>query len=114
MSVNNLRPLEDRIIIKRHEIETVTPGGILLPESVQKQEKPCRGTVVAVGPGKFYPELLRPGVDPVIAGNMRLAPPVDVGDVVVFTRYGGYEVPDSDDLLILRADDILAVEDAAA
>ncbi|MCC7491433.1 MAG: co-chaperone GroES [Fimbriimonadaceae bacterium] len=91
-----LRPLEDRVIVKVNEEQETLEGGIVLPESAQK--KPQDGTVVAVGPGKLDD-----------AGE-RIAVDVKVGDTVIFTKYGGTTVKVGDEeLLILRADDILAV-----
>lgn len=92
----NLRPLEDRVIVKVKEEAEQIQGGIVLPESAQK--KPQEGTILSVGPGKTTDD-----------GNVV---PVDVkvGDIVIFAKYGGTEVKLGDDeVLILRADDILAV-----
>lgn len=92
----NLRPLDDRVIVKVNEEEEQVEGGIVLPESAQK--KPQLGTVVAVGPGRTNDQGERVPVE------------VSTGDTVVFAKYGGTEVKVGDDeVLILRADDILAV-----
>ena len=91
-----IRPLQDRIVIKRLEGESVTKGGIIIPDSAK--EKPIEGRVVAVGNGKVLKD-----------GKVR---PVDVkvGDVVLFGKYSGTEIKiDGEEHLMLREDDILAV-----
>jgi len=93
----DLRPLADRVIVEPIEEEEITAGGIVLPETAK--EKPQKGTVLAVGPGK------RDDQGKVI--------PVDVvvGDVVLYAKYGGTEVKLGTDreVLVLRESDILAV-----
>ena len=92
----NLRPLQDRIIVKRVEEETVTAGGIFIPETAK--EKPMQGVIIAVGKGKV-------GED----GKVR---PLDVkaGDKVLFGKYAGTEIKlDGQDFMIMREDDILGV-----
>jgi len=92
----NLRPLHDRIVVKRMEEERTSPGGIVIPNSAT--EKPSKGEVVAVGNGKVSEN-----------GDVR---PVDVkvGDTVLFGKYSGTEVKvDGDDLLVMREDDVMAV-----
>jgi chaperonin GroES len=92
----NLRPLQDRIIVKRLEEETKTAGGIFIPETAK--EKPQRGQVVAVGNGKKTEE-----------GKV-LPLDVKVGDNVLFGKYAGTEVKvDGEEYLMMREDDILAV-----
>jgi len=92
----NLRPLEDRVIVKPAKAEEVTKSGIVLPDTAQ--EKPQRGTVLAVGPGKTKDDGTRVAVD------------VKVDDVVIYSKYGGTDVKiDGEDYKILRADDIYAV-----
>ncbi len=92
----NLRPLQDRIIVKRVEEETMTAGGLFIPETAK--EKPQRGKIVAVGNGKKTEE-----------GKV-LPLDVKVGDTVLFGKYAGTEIKvDGDDLLMMREDDILAV-----
>jgi chaperonin GroES len=95
----NLKPLHDRIIVEAAAKEEVSAGGIILPDSAQ--EKPQRGTVLAVGPGKRL-------------DSGQLAPvDVKVGEVVLYGKYSGTEVSVSGkDYVILRADDILAVTTA--
>lgn len=96
----NITPLHDRIIVKAAEKEQVSAGGIILPDSAQ--EKPLRGEVLAVGPGKRLD-----------SGTLA---PVDVkkGDVVLYGKYSGTEVTVGGvDYVILRADDILAVLEGA-
>lgn len=92
----NLKPLHDRIIVEAAPREEKTAGGILLPDNAQ--EKPLRGSVLAVGPGKTM-------------DNGTVAPvEVNVGDVVLYGKYSGTEVSvDGKDYIILRADDVLAV-----
>ncbi|MBP7517744.1 MAG: co-chaperone GroES [Desulfobulbus sp.] len=91
-----IRPLNDRILVKRLEGEERTAGGIIIPDSAK--EKPAEGEVVAVGPGKLND-----------AGE-RVAMDVAVGDRVLFSKYGGSEVKlDGEDFLIMREDDILGV-----
>ena len=91
-----IRPLNDRILVKRLEGEERTAGGIIIPDSAK--EKPAEGEVVAVGPGKLN-----------VAGE-RVAMDVAVGDRVLFSKYGGSEVKlVFEDFLIMREDDILGV-----
>jgi chaperonin GroES len=92
----NLRPLQDRIIVKRLEEETVTAGGIFIPETAK--EKPQKGEVIAVGNGKKTED-----------GKIL---PVDVkkGDKVLFGKYAGTEIKiDGQEYLIMREDDILGI-----
>jgi chaperonin GroES len=92
----NLRPLQDRIIVKRVEEETKTAGGLFIPETAK--EKPQRGEIVAVGNGKKTED-----------GKV-LPLDVKVGDLVLFGKYAGTEVKvDGEDYLMMREDDILAV-----
>ncbi len=95
-----IRPLHDRIVVKRLESENRTKGGIIIPDSAK--EKPIEGRVVAVGNGK----LLRDG---------KLRPlDVAVGDVVLFGKYAGNEVKiDGESFVLMREDDLLAVTEAA-
>ncbi|MCP5199455.1 MAG: co-chaperone GroES [Gammaproteobacteria bacterium] len=91
-----IRPLHDRIIVKRWEEEKTSPGGIVIPDSAA--EKPVKGEVVAVGNGKILE-----------SGEVR-ALDLKVGDKVIFGKYSGTEVKvDGDDLLVMREDDIMAV-----
>jgi len=91
-----IRPLNDRLLVKRLEEEKMTAGGIIIPDSAK--EKPAEGEVVAVGPGK-------------IADNGdRVALQVKEGDMVLFSKYGGTDVKlDGEDFLIMREDDILGI-----
>ncbi|GDX40025.1 10 kDa chaperonin [Armatimonadota bacterium] len=94
----NLRPLNDRVIVKTVAPEEKTLGGIILPDSAQ--EKPTEAEVVAVGPGKTLDNGKTVPVD------------VKVGDRVIYAKYGGTEVKvGGDDFIILRQDDILAVKE---
>lgn len=91
-----LRPLHDRVIVKRVEEERTTPGGIVIPDSAT--EKPIRGEVIAVGNGKILENGEQRSLD------------VKVGDTVLFGKYSGTEVKvDEDELLVMREDDIMAV-----
>ena len=94
----NIRPLHDRVIIKRMEEERTTAGGIVIPDTAA--EKPVRGEVVAVGNGK-------------IMDNGELRPlDIKVGDKVLFGKYSGTEVKVEDqDLLVMREEDVMAVID---
>jgi chaperonin GroES len=95
MAKLKIRPLDDRIVVKPEEAEETTAGGIVLPDSAK--EKPQRGTVVAVGPGRLLD-----------SGN-RGALSVAVGDVVIYGKYGGNELEvDGEEVKILRESDILA------
>ncbi len=91
-----VKPLQDRVLIKRVEEEAKTKGGIIIPDTAK--EKPQEGLVVAVGPGK-------------IADNgTRVKPEVKPGDRILFGKYSGTEIKiEGDEHLILREDDILAV-----
>jgi chaperonin GroES len=92
----NLKPLNDRVIVKRLESETKTTGGIIIPDTAK--EKPAEGEVVAVGTGKL------------LENGTRQQMQVAVGDKVLFGKYSGTEVKiEGKDHLILREDDILAV-----
>jgi len=94
-----IRPLNDRILVKRLEGEEKTAGGIIIPDSAK--EKPAEGEIVAVGPGKLKET------------GERVAMDVAVGDRVLFSKYGGTEVKlDGEDFLIMREDDILGVVQA--
>ena len=91
-----VRPLNDRILVKRLEEEETTKGGIIIPDSAK--EKPAEGEVIAVGKGKMNDKGDRVEMD------------VKVGDRVLFSKYGGTDVKlDGVDHLIMREDDILAV-----
>ena len=91
-----VRPLQDRILIKRVEEEGKRKGGIIIPDSAK--EKPQEGQVVAVGPGKVTD-----------SGN-RVAPEVKAGDRILFGKYSGTEIKiEGEEHLILREEDVLAV-----
>ncbi|NZA25059.1 co-chaperone GroES [Luteimonas sp. SJ-92] len=94
--MSNIKPLHDRVVIKRTEEEKMSAGGIVIPDSAT--EKPIRGEVVAVGEGKALDN-----------GSVR-APKVKAGDQVLFGKYSGTEVKlDGNDYLVVREDDIFAV-----
>ena len=93
-----IRPLHDRVIVRREEEERMSSGGIVIPDTAT--EKPIRGEIVATGNGKRLDD-----------GSMR---PLDVkaGDKVLFGKYSGTEVKvDGEDLLVMREDDLMAVVD---
>ena len=91
-----IRPLNDRLLVKRLKEEEMTAGGIIIPDSAK--EKPAEGEVVAVGPGK------------VADNGERVALQVKDGDMVLFSKYGGTDVKiDGEDFLIMREDDILGI-----
>ncbi len=95
MAKIKIRPLDDRVVVQPMSAEETTAGGIVLPDSAQ--EKPLRGTVVAVGPGKL--------LDSGERGELC----VTVGDEVIFGKYGGTEIEiNGTDVKILRESDILA------
>ena len=97
----NIRPLHDRVVIKRLEEERTTASGIVIPDSAT--EKPIRGEVIAVGNGKVMEN-----------GDVR-ALDVQVGDVVLFGKYSGTEVKvDGEELLVMKEDDIMAVIEESA
>jgi chaperonin GroES len=90
-----LDPLGDRVVVRPSSKEEVTKGGIVIPDTAK--EKPQEGEVVAVGPGKMTEE------------GKRIPPDVKVGDIVVYAKYGGTEIKEGDEeLIILRESDILA------
>ena len=92
----SLKPLGDRVILKQDEAETTTASGLLIASSAQ--EKPQRGTIIAVGEGRLDNN-----------GNL-VKPAVKVGDSVIYSKYGGTEVTiDGKTYLILRSDDIYAI-----
>ena len=91
-----LRPLQDRILVKRVEEETTTKGGIIIPDSAK--EKPAEGKVVAVGNGKLSDD------------GKRIPLEIKEGDLILFGKYSGTEVKiDGEEYLIMREDDILGV-----
>ncbi|HEU4388711.1 MAG TPA: co-chaperone GroES [Blastocatellia bacterium] len=94
--MTSLRPLQDRVLIKRIEEEEQIRGGIIIPDSAK--EKPQEGEVIAVGNGK------------VLDNGTRVSPGVKAGDRVLFGKYSGSEVKlDGDEYLIMREDEILGV-----
>lgn len=91
-----IRPLHDRIVVRRLDAEETSAGGIVLPDTAK--EKPIQGEVVAVGEGKIHEDGTRRPVD------------VKVGDKVLFGKYSGTEVKfDDSDLLVMREDDVMAI-----
>ena len=91
-----IRPLQDRILVKRVEEESTTKGGIIIPDTAK--EKPAEGEIVAVGNGKVSDD------------GKRIALEVKVGDRILFSKYGGTDVKISgEEYLIMREDDVLGV-----
>jgi chaperonin GroES len=91
-----IRPLHDRVIVKRLEEERTSPGGIVIPDTAA--EKPIQGKVMAVGKGKILED-----------GKVR-ALDVKVGDKILFGKYSGTEVKvDGDDLVVMREEDVMAI-----
>ncbi|WP_053615629.1 co-chaperone GroES [Nocardiopsis sp. NRRL B-16309] len=92
-----LKPLEDRVVVKTLEAEQTTASGLVIPDTAK--EKPQEGEILAVGPGRWDDE-----------GENRIPLDVNVGDVVLYSKYGGTEVKyDGEEYLVLSARDILAV-----
>ena len=94
-----IRPLHDRVIVKRLEEERTSPGGIVIPDSAA--EKPVQGKIMAVGKGKILED-----------GTIR---PLDVkvGDKILFGKYSGTEVKiDGDELVVMREEDVMAIFEA--
>ena len=90
-----IQPLADRVVVKPAEAKEEMRGGIILPDTAK--EKPQEGEIVAVGPGRVTDE------------GKRVAMDLKVGDKVIYSKYGGTEIKDGkDDMLILRESDILA------
>ena len=93
----SLQPLEDRIVVKPGEGEEMTASGLVIPDTAK--EKPQEGEVLAVGPGRFDD-----------AGAKRVPMDVKVGDVVLYSMYGGTEVKyHGEEYLVLSARDVLAI-----
>ncbi len=91
-----MRPLHDRVVVRRTEDERTSPGGIVIPDTAT--EKPMKGEVLAIGNGKKLDNGEVRGLD------------VKVGDAVLFGKYSGTEVKiDGEDILVMREDDIMAV-----
>jgi len=91
-----IRPLADRVLVRRIEEESKTAGGIIIPDTAK--EKPTRGEVVSVGEGARDDH-----------GKL-ITPSVKAGDIVLFTKWGGTEIKvDGEDLLIMKESDILAI-----
>lgn len=91
-----VKPIGDRLVVKVSEAEEKTPSGILLPDAAQ--EKPQKGKVVAVGPGRM------------LDSGQIVKPEVKKGDTVLFAKYGGTEVTiDGKEYVVLRESDVLAI-----
>ena len=93
----SIKPLEDRILVQALDAEQTTASGLVIPDTAK--EKPQEGKVLAVGPGRFDED-----------GEKRIPLDISVGDVVVYSKYGGTEVKyDGEEYLILSARDVLAI-----
>jgi chaperonin GroES len=93
----NIKPLEDRIVVKPLEAEQTTASGLVIPDTAK--EKPQEGEVLAVGPGRWNED-----------GDERVPLDIQVGDKVIYSKYGGTEVKyGGEELLILSARDVLAI-----
>ncbi len=94
-----IRPLHDRVIVKRLDVETKSSGGIIIPDNAA--EKPSKGKVVAVGPGKS------------LKGGKHRPLAVKVGDVVLFGKYSGNEIKEGkDEYVVMREEDIIGVDES--
>ena len=92
----NIRPLHDRVVVRRVEDERTSPGGIVIPDSAT--EKPMQGEILAVGNGKILDNGEQRGLD------------VKIGDKVLFGKYSGTEVKiDGEEVLVMREDDIMGI-----
>jgi|SRR5208283_4440777 chaperonin GroES len=91
-----LQPMGDRLVVKPLQSEEKTKSGIYLPDTAK--EKPQEGKVIAVGPGRMTED-----------GKTRITPDVEVGDIVIYAKYGGSEIKiDGEEFIIMRESDILA------
>jgi chaperonin GroES len=91
-----IRPLHDRVIVKRLEEDRISPGGIVIPDTAA--EKPVRGKVIAIGKGRILDN-----------GQVRQCD-IEVGDEILFGKYSGAEVKfEGDELLVMREEDVMAV-----
>ena len=90
-----IRPLEDRVVVRNNEAEQTTASGLVIPDVAQ--QKPQEGVVIAVGEGRYE-------------NGKRIPLDIQVGDVVIFSKYGGTEVKvDGETLMILTSKDVLAI-----
>jgi len=91
-----IKPLQDRVLVKRVQAEEKTESGIIIPDTAK--EKPQKGEVVAVGPGKM------------LENGTKLTPTVKPGDKILFSKYAGTEIEiNNEEFLIMREDDILGI-----
>jgi chaperonin GroES len=96
-----IKPLHDRVVVRRIEEEERTPGGVIIPDTAK--EKPMQGQVLAVGPGARD------------ESGKRIQPDVKAGDTILFGKYSGQEIKiEGEEYLIMREDEVLAVIDDAA
>ena len=96
-----IRPLQDRVVVRRIDVENTSAGGIIIPDSAQ--EKPIQGEVIAIGDGAILDDGRRRAID------------LKVGDRVLFGKYSGTEVKlDGEELLVMRESDVMAVVETSA
>lgn len=96
MTMKKIRPLSDRIVVQPREVETKTAGGIVIPDTADK-DKPIQGTVIAIGTGKFVEGKIQPLQ-------------VKVGDKILFGKYAGTNVKlDEHEYLVMREEDVMGV-----
>jgi chaperonin GroES len=94
---NKIRPLSDRVVVEAREMETTTPGGIVIPDSATDRESSIQGVVIAIGSGKYVEGKIQPLQ-------------VKVGDKVLFGKYAGTNVKlDATEYLVMREEDIMGV-----
>ncbi len=95
-----IRPLHDRVVVRRRKADEITAGGIVIPDTASK-DKPDQGEVIAVGPGKSFED-----------GKLQ-TPAVKVGDQILFGKYSGTDIKLNDDeFVVMREDDIMGVVEA--
>lgn len=95
-TTKRIRPLSDRIVVQPREVETTTAGGIVIPDTADK-DKPIQGTVIAIGNGKYYDGKLQPLQ-------------VKVGDTILFGKYAGTNIKlDEEEFLVMREEDVMGV-----
>jgi chaperonin GroES len=99
-----IRPLHDRILVRRDESESVTRGGIVLPDSVAGKDRPQKGTVLAVGPGKRTVTVAGPYTEPACC---------QAGDEILFTKYAGEGIRiGGEDFFLVKDEDVIAIVEA--
>ena len=97
-----IRPIRDQVLIQREEAESITKGGIVLPDI--SKDRPCRGTVLDVGPGKPYDN-----ISDMDESSERVPMNVKIGDRVFYQRYAGNVIDEEQNLLLIRENEIMAI-----